>query len=946
MPSPDATTHHFSGLTTMFVVTHLRDRVGAGALERVLELAGETRSVAELCDERTWTSYDQYRRLLEAASTVMGGPEQLFAPAINAFATVAVPDYTAMLQSLGSPAALYAEVASAAASLSPIIRQQSEELSPTEWVVHSHFDAGFEPFKEWCWLAMGLVAVSPVLFGFPPGEVVEDACQCDGAPACAIRVRWQVTDDAVRRAEYWQMRAGLLEAGLEAFERAVANLVGGDDLDAVLPRVIEAAARAVPAPVFVLALNGSQRVYAEGVAGEAADALAVQLLAGDVPADGSWLVTDVVSTRDHYGRLAAIHHGTSFFPQERALLEAFGRLAAAALDSAAAVEEVRRQARASDTLLGLASTLAEPGTVEELAARVARAIPAIVDCDRAVVAIAEPDGRRCRVAGMTGFSPEEAVALDGQWFVIGEDKPQYRAMTVHVAGSPTPGSGVEAALDMFGSAAGATFPITSSGRVVGWIAISVDRDASRLTDNRELADRLRGLAGQAATAISNARLLDQVRHQALHDALTGLPNRALILDRAEHLLQRAHRDGSDAAALFIDLDNFKTINDTLGHRAGDELLQAVASRITGVLRGSDTVGRLGGDEFVVLVGDVSAPAAPDLVAQRVLDVLRPPFYLTDRDTTPITMSASIGIATGGATANDLLRDADIALYRAKAQGKGCFARFEPAMQSAVLNRLQLEMDLRAGLVEQLFLVYQPVFNLETLTVSGVEALLRWRHPVRGVIGPQEFIPMLEETGLILGVGRWVLHEACRQAVAWQQQGRRLSVSVNVSMRQLESEAFLADVADALHESGLAADDLIIEITETVLMRDADSAVRCLRSLKRLGVRVAIDDFGTGYSSLAYLEQFPVDALKIDRSFIASIDDTRESAALMHTLVELGRALGLETLAEGIEDAGQLERLRGENCDSGQGYLLGAPLEPADLEDFLDQWSPSGHAPPS
>ena len=384
-------------------------------------------------------------------------------------------------------------------------------------------------------------------------------------------MRWQVIDDDVRRAEYWQMRAGLLEGGLEAFERAVAYLVGGDDLDAVLPRVIEAAARAVPAPVFVLALNGSQRVYAEGVAGEAADALAVQLLAGDVPADGSWLVTDVVSTRDHYGRLAAIHHGASFFPQERALLEAFGRLAAAALDSAAAVEEVRRQAQASDTLLGLASTLAEPGTVEELAARVARAIPAIVDCDRAVVAIAEPDGRRCRVAGMTGFSPEEAVALDGQCFVIGEDKPQYRAMTVHVAGSPTPGSGVEAALDMFGSAAGATFPITSSGRVVGWIAISVDRDASRLTDNRELADRLRGLAGQAATAISNARLLDQVRHQALHDALTGLPNRALILDRAEHLLQRAHRDGSDAAALFIDLDNFKTINDTLGHRAGDEL---------------------------------------------------------------------------------------------------------------------------------------------------------------------------------------------------------------------------------------------------------------------------------------------------------------------------------------------------------------------------------------
>jgi EAL domain-containing protein (putative c-di-GMP-specific phosphodiesterase class I) len=216
--------------------------------------------------------------------------------------------------------------------------------------------------------------------------------------------------------------------------------------------------------------------------------------------------------------------------------------------------------------------------------------------------------------------------------------------------------------------------------------------------------------------------------------------------------------------------------------------------------------------------------------------------------------------------------------------------------------------------------------------------------VRGVIKPDEFIPMLEETGLILSVGRWVLHEACRQAVAWQQQGRRLAVSVNVSMHQLDTESFLTDVADALRISGLDAADLVIEVTETVLMRDAEATVRRLRLIKELGVRVAIDDFGTGYSSLAYLEQFPVDALKIDRSFIAAIDETRESAALMHTLVQLGRALGLETLAEGIEEPGQLARLRGENCDSGQGYLLGRPLEPAELELFLDQWSPTGNAP--
>src|SRR5581483_3225543 len=432
---------------------------------------------------------------------------------------------------------------------------------------------GFEPFKEWCWLSMGLVAATPVLFGFPPGEVTEETCQCDGAPACTIRVRWQVTDDAAHRAEYWQMRAALLEGGLEAFERAVANLVGGDDLDAVLPRVLEAAARAVPAPVFVLALSGTDRVFSEGVADDEAATIAAALLRDDSAGDESWLVTDVASTRQHYGRLAAIHPGASFFPQERSLLEAFARLAAAALDSAAAVEEVRRQVRTSDALLGLASTLAEPGTVEEIAARVARAVPAVIGCDRAVVAIPDRDRRTCRVAGLAGFTAEQVAALDGQCFDIGADRPQYAAMSVYVAGEPTPHSGIGDALAMFGSAAAATFPITSNGHVAGWIAVSVDDDASRITGNRELADRLRGLAGQAASAMSNAQLLDQVRHQALHDSLTGLPNRALILDRAEHLLERAHRDNHEAAALFIDLDNFKTINDTLGHGAGDELLQ-------------------------------------------------------------------------------------------------------------------------------------------------------------------------------------------------------------------------------------------------------------------------------------------------------------------------------------------------------------------------------------
>jgi diguanylate cyclase (GGDEF)-like protein/PAS domain S-box-containing protein len=425
-------------------------------------------------------------------------------------------------------------------------------------------------------------------------------------------------------------------------------------------------------------------------------------------------------------------------------------------------------------------------------------------------------------------------------------------------------------------------------------------------------------------------------HQALHDPLTGLPNRTLILDRAEQMLVRARREHHPIAALFVDLDNFKDINDTLGHQAGDRVLQAVAGRLSGILRASDTVGRLGGDEFVVLAEGVSLAAGPDLVAERIQDVLREPFRIAGFADTSLHVAASIGIASGErGSATELLRAADIALYRAKAAGKNCAASFAAEMESEVLSRLELRMDLQTALEEgAFFLLYQPVFDLETMRACGVEALLRWRHPARGVIQPDEFVPLLEESGRIVGVGRWVLTEACRQAADWHRRGFAIKMSVNISVRQLESDAIVTHVAEALSESGLAPDQLVVEITETALMRDAEAAAARLRALKELGVLVAIDDFGTGYSSLAYLRQFPVDALKIDRSFVTAVVDSPESATLVHTLVELGRNLGLETLAEGIEDSLHLERLRAHDCELGQGFLFSEPVEASVVEAML------------
>ena len=429
----------------------------------------------------------------------------------------------------------------------------------------------------------------------------------------------------------------------------------------------------------------------------------------------------------------------------------------------------------------------------------------------------------------------------------------------------------------------------------------------------------------------------QLRHQALHDALTGLPNRVLALDRAEQMLARARRQQIPVAALYVDIDGFKHVNDTFGHAAGDELLRVLAMRLAGAIREGDTAARLGGDEFVILVEGSTLDAGPELVAERLLEVLRQPYDMNDQMGRQLSITASVGIALGErASADELLRDADVALYKAKAAGKSCYVLFKSSMHTAVQDRLTLEMDLAEALeCRQLFLLYQPTFDLQSESVIGVEALIRWRHPTRGVILPIEFIPIAEDSGLIVPIGRWVLQEACNQAAIWHGHGHRIGMSVNVSGRQLDDDELIEDVRRALQESGLDPATLTLEITETTLMRDAEATAKRLVMLKGLGVRIAIDDFGTGYSSLAYLRQFPADALKIDRSFISGIAASKESAALIRTLVQLGKALDIETLAEGIEDQSQLEALQREHCDQGQGFLFSRPLDVDAIEKFLN-----------
>jgi diguanylate cyclase (GGDEF)-like protein/PAS domain S-box-containing protein len=516
---------------------------------------------------------------------------------------------------------------------------------------------------------------------------------------------------------------------------------------------------------------------------------------------------------------------------------------------------------------------------------------------------------------LLGLPPDDVVGRDATDFIHPDDTERIVLQLSTLVRANTVAEGVEARL----------------GNVDGtWRTVE-----AVLTDlrNRPSVD---GFVANLRDITERKEAEELLAHRAVHDPLTGLANRTLILDRAEQMLVRCRRTQEPVAALFIDLDNFKEVNDTLGHEAGDKLLRAIAARFSATVRASDTVGRLGGDEFVVLAEGMSLAAGPELLAERFRDVLREPFLLDGLNGT-LSITASIGIAEGDRDAGeDLLRDADIALYRAKAMGKDCAALFAPEMQSAVIDRLGLKMDLQTALARGEFhLLYQPLFDLDTMHVYGVEALLRWHHPDRGVVGPNEFIPMLEETGLIADVGSWVLGAACAQAAAWHAVGHALTMSVNVSMRQLDTPALIDHVREALAVSGLAPDALLLEITETALVRDTDAAIARLTALKRLGISIAIDDFGTGYSSLGYLRQFPVDALKIDRSFISGMADSPESKVLIHTMVALAHALGLGTVAEGIEESSQLETLRDQGCQRGQGYLVSRPVEAAAILELLE-----------
>ena len=606
---------------------------------------------------------------------------------------------------------------------------------------------------------------------------------------------------------------------------------------------------------------------------------------------------------------------------EAALRDSEGRLRLAREEAQATAARMRIVAEAAGRVIGADSIAALHEVLRD-------ACWQVFDFNRFAVAVA--DGGGWRALGDSDAALAEAVRA-------GPLLAERRSL---VAAEP-PGPGAPRGASTLAA------PIFGADAVLGFVAIRDERQNAYGPGDVEV---LEALAALAATAIRNVTLVGELRdsraayaHRASHDPLTGLANRGRLHERLAHALGGPHPER--VSVLVLDLDGFKRVNDSLGHPAGDALLVQVAERLLSATRGSDTVARLGGDEFAVLVANARHAQDVVAVAERVLHALRTPFLLAGPDgagCAEAVVGTSVGIAQGAARAgreapgdaaaavDALLRDADLAMYRAKAAGKGRYAFFEPSMHAEAVSRLELEADLRAALARGEFhLLYQPIVALADGRVEGVEALVRWRHPLRGTVSPADFIPLAEETGIIVPLGRWVLREACRQARAWADAGRGggLAVTVNVSGRQVYDPAFVDDVRQALASSGVDPRRLVLELTESVMIDRPELALERFTALKALGVRLAIDDFGTGYSALCYLQRFPIDVLKIDRSFVDGLRKGGAQGALARTIVALGQALSLRTVAEGIEEAEQRAALCEVGCALGQGYLFARPLAP-------------------
>ena len=932
-----------SNVTIRQALDLVRHRLGEEAVVEVHARSGDRRSLDELTDMAGWSTYGEFRRILETCAHVLGGSHAFSEVADSWDSDRGVPEVVAMFQSLGSPQAFLAEIAGISAKFTTVHILDLVEVGDDYAVVCATNRSDFPRYRELCDFTAGLLSIGPKMFGHDTGKVVEDECVVEGYERCVFRVTWGAELTVEGELDALRRRATTLTARFEALRNTVGDLVSGEDLETVLRRITQRAATTVRAPQYLLAVrldaDAPLRVHAEGVPLDEVDALAEAILEGTLEDQPQGrLVVDVVSGHHHYGRLAAMHP-TGFLPDERNLLAAYATVAAAALDAMTALEEARRHARETEVqerraraLLELAQRLARVDTSEDVAARLAEAVTDVVGCERGSVLLYDRAEGVVRVAGHHGYPAEvqPSVGVTALPFtnldLINEDYLFY----TQSSDSPE----VAESLRRTGTTALVVAPLVAGDRFFGFVTCGTTADPEAFVVDAELVERLRGVASQAATALQNAELLEQVRYQALHDPQTGLPNQRLLADRAEQALARGARNNAPLSMVFCDLDRFKKVNDSLGHAFGNRVLEEVAERLAEHVRAVDTIARVGGDEFVLLLEDCSEEAAT-LVAEKLRLAFRDPLVV---DGQTLFMTASIGVATApthGDTFEALLRHADVAMYEAKAQGRNAVVlakRADPNRRA--YNRLALETDLHSAIERnELRVVFQPQVDVRNGEVIGAEALVRWDHPVFGRIPPDDFLPIAEDSGLVADIDHWMIREVTRTQERWFAEGvPEVRVAVNVADRTLRDGRLTQWVKTCLGAPHLSPASLEVEITERVAVHSGAAVRDTVNELRALGVRLAIDDFGTGSSSLARLSEWRFDTLKLDRAFVEHIG--ADGAALAASIVNLGHNLGVEVIGEGVETHEQAEFLMAHGCFVVQGYLCSRPLEADAFVEFV------------
>ena len=915
-----STRREVAGSIVRSFITWARRAAGEDAARRVAATIGRLPDEIVASD---WFSAEETIAIALAAATETRDDDIGRRAGESLFIEIVDSGMSDFFAATGSPGAAVELLAGYGDRSSTSRRFATVDMQPESATVEATYTDLADAHPIFCRYVVGIYGELPTLFGCF-GTAIESQCQLDGAPHCRFEIRWQQDPRTVAPdLDVANARADLTLDRLERLRAMAAELARCDTTPEALDRITEQAGSAVGAPRFLLAVTlddyAPQSVHHIGFPDDVdVTGLTDSLTVGVDPDGGDVLLVPFASARRHYGHLAAVlPPGPTFTDVDRRLLEGYAAHAAASLDVIVALDDARRHRDTSGALLELARALTEVTTIDEMVSRLATAALPVLACTTSSIWLAQQDcwtlaARAGDGGSQRGVIVPAAVMLDLVTIAGGQ------ASIMSIDDIP---SEIRATIDAPAIDSVIVAPLVVRSELVGAAIAGIDQLRASL-DRRELLHRVTAITDHAATVLDNARLLEQIHHDALHDSLTGLPNRVLVEERFGQALEEASA-AAPVHLLFIDLDRFKNVNDTLGHHAGDDLICKVGERLASRLREDDLLGRLGGDEFIVMLRGV-APGDACATAQRLGAALRDPFHVDDRE---LFITCSIGVAsapTDGTSYNELLRHADVAMYNAKDLGRGTFAVNAAPRGVPRHTRLELESRLYHAVEnDELAVVFQPQFDLATMEVLGAEALVRWDHPELGRLAPDRFLPLAEESGLIVEIDRWVRRASFDAVRGWQDDGLDIRIAVNLSTRELQTPDLADRLCAEVAAAGISPDDVEIEITDRIVI-DEHQLPALLHPMRAAGFRLAIDDFGTGTSVLSRLRDCPIDTLKIDRSFTQEIGNAAGDT-IVRALVSLGRSLDLCVVAEGIEHEAQQRMLRRLQCEVGQGYLLSRPV---------------------